>query len=403
MKNLLSVSLLILLMSVSMAQQHVQWRGEHRDGIYPGEGLLESWPEGGPELVWYYEGIGDGHSSATVTEDAIYTSGMLDGMGHVFAFDHKGSLLWKTAYGKEWDESWNGVRTTPMLYDGKLFIMSSFGRLVRLDASNGSTDWTIDLHERYDGRNIKWGVTENLLLEDGKLFVTLGGEQNNVIALDPDTGEMIWSCPGNGEISAYHSPAVFDHGGRAILVTQTQNSILGIDAATGGLLWSFEHINQWSVQPNTALYRDGLVYVVSGYGKGGVQLRLSADGSSITEVWRDENIDNQMGGVVLLGDRLYGSGQKNKKLFCLDWNTGEVLYSTSDVQRSTTIAAGGLLYCYDDRGTVALVKPGDGSFEVVGSFEVTRGENQHWAHLVIHDARLYVRHGNALMVYDIGK
>ena len=91
------------------------------------------------------------------------------------------------------------------------------------------------------------------------------------------------------------------------------------------------------------------------------------------------------------------------KLFCLDWKTGEELFKTSEIQRGNTIFADGMLYCYDERGKVALVKPEQDGFNVTGSFPVAFGENQHWAHLVIHNKRLYVRHGDFLMVYDIAE
>jgi len=181
----------------------------------------------------------------------------------------------------------------------------------------------------------------------------------------------------------------------------TQNSILGIDATDGKLLWSFGHENQWSVHPNTPVYSDGYIYCVSGYGKGGVMLKLSADGSSVKKVWFDEELDNQMGGVVLVDGRLYGAGHHSRKLFCLDWNTGEELFSTKKIQRGNTIFADGLLYCYDEKGNVNLVRPGENNFEIVSSFEVPYGKSQHWAHLVIHNKRLYIRHGTSLMVYSI--
>ena len=403
MRNLFLSALIIGFVGIGYAQDMVQWRGDNRDGKYMETGLLKAWPENGPELIWHYEGIGDGHASAAVTETKVYTAGMPDDKGCVFAFDHDGNLLWKTEYGKSWTDNWNGVRSTPMIHKGNLYIMSAFGKLVCMDAENGSIKWSIDLMEKYDGINIRWGVTENLLLDDGKLFVTLGGPDANVIALDPADGELIWKCAGNGEISAYNSPAVFSHGGKKILVTQTEKSILGIDAGTGQLLWSHEHINEWAVHPNTALYQDGYIYVVSGYGKGGVQLKLSEDGSSITEVWSNSSLDNQMGGVILNDNRLYGAGHNNRKLFCLDWKTGEELFKTSEIQRGNTIFADGLLYCYDERGKVALIKPEQDGFNVMGSFPVPFGENQHWAHLVIHNKRLYVRHGDFLMVYSIAE
>jgi len=38
---------------------------------------------------------------------------------------------------------------------------------------------------------------------------------------------------------------------------------------------------------------------------------------------------------------------------------------------------------------------------MISSFEVTKGTAEHWAHPSISDGRLYLRHGNAMMVYNI--
>jgi len=403
MRNTLLLICALGFITAVTAQDHVQWRGDHRDGKYSETGLLEKWPENGPELLWHFEGLGDGHASAAVTVEKVYTSGNLGDLGYMFAFDHEGTLLWKSEIGKSWTESWNGTRTTPLIYMGKIYIMSAYGKLVCMDEGHGREIWSIDLMKKYQGRNIRWGITENLLIDDNRLYITLGGENANVIALNPESGDLIWKSTGNGEKSAYNSPAIFDFKDKRILATMTEHSILGIDASNGDLLWRYEHKNEWSVHPNTPLFHDGYLFCVSGYGKGSVLLRLSEDGNSISKVWENPTLDNQMGGVILLYGRLYGTGHKNRKLICLDWKTGEELFFTKTIQRGNTIFAAGMLYCYDERGDVSLVKPEANGFNVISSFEVPYGANQHWAHLVIHNKRLYVRHGDALMVYSIAE
>ncbi len=341
MKRLLSLLLLVNLSLIIIAQESVQWRGENRDGKYNETGLLKAWPENGPTLLWHFDDLGDGHSSAAATADKIYTAGTLDEKGYVFALSHEGKLIWKSEIGKSWTDSWNGVRTTPLVIKDKLYIISSFGKLVCMNTKDGEIIWSVDVFETYNGRNIKWGITENLLVDGDKIFITAGGVESNVIALNRNNGELIWKCAGNGEKSAYNSPALIIHNNRKILVTQTENSILGIDPINGKLLWSYEHINEWSVHPNTPLYHNGFVYVVSGYGCGGVLLKLSDDGNTVSKVWTNTSLDNQMGGVIYLDGRLYGAGHNNRKLICLDWETGEELFFTKSMQRGNTIYADG--------------------------------------------------------------
>jgi len=385
------------------SQEIAQWRGDNRDGIYYETGLLKKWPAKGPKLLWHFDKLGEGHSSAAVTKNRVYTAGTSGSNGFVIALDHSGKTIWKVDYGKEWMDSWNGVRSTPLIVGDKLFIMSSYGVVVCMEASKGNILWKVNLFSDYDGRNIQWGVTENLLIDGNNLICTPGGVSANVIALNKNTGKLVWKSKGMGEKSAYCSPALIKHGGKKIVVTQTESHILGIDAGSGKLLWKHNQPNRYSVHANTPLYNNGQLYCVSGYGKGSVMLQLSADGKSVKELWRSKTHDNRMGGFVLYKGKVYGSGDFNKTWVCLDWKTGKELFSEKILRNGNIILADNMLYCYGEGGNVALVEPRADKFNVVGKFKVPYGQKQHWAHLVIADTKLYVRHGTSLMVYNIKK
>ena len=396
------LSLLLLISNLQIFSQEIsQWRGQNRDGIYQETGLLKQWPAQGPKLLWHFDKLGDGHASAAVIKNGVYTAGTSGSNGFVIAFDHSGKTKWKTEYGKEWMESWEGVRTTPLLVGDKLFIMSGYGLVVCMDANKGTILWKADLHTDYDGKNIQWGVTENLLVDGDKLICTPGGKDANVIALNKNTGKLIWKSKGAGEKSAYCSPALIKHGGKKIVVTQTASHILGIDVSNGKLLWKHHQPNKYSVHANTPLYNNGQLYCVSGYGQGSVMLKLSKDGNSVSELWRSKTHDNRMGGFVLYKGKIYGSGDKSRTWVCLDWKTGKELFTEKILKNGNIILADNMLYCYGDGGNVALVEPRADKFNVVSKFKVPYGEKQHWAHLVIADKKLYVRHGTSLMVYSI--
>ena len=402
MKRILLLSGLTCMIVVNLfAQETAQWRGPDRDGIYNDTGLLKKWPEAGPALLWHFDGLGEGHSSAAVTSDRIYTAGTLEGIGYLFCFDLTGKLVWKVHYGEEWTESWPGVRSTPLIHNGKIYQLSGFGKLVCRKAENGDFIWSVDVLKEYQGPNIKWGVTENLLIDGNKLFCTVGGAEANIVALDPETGKLIWKSSGKGEASAYGSPALIKLEKKHILVTHTASSILGIDTENGKLLWSVDQPNKYSVHANTPLYHEGFLYCVSGYGKGGVMLKVSDDGNSVKEIWRNTLVDNRMGGFVLVNGKIFGSDDAGKAWYCLDWKTGTNMYAEKITGRGNIIFADGMLYLYGDNGEIVLAEPLTNSFKKVSSFKVPYGADQHWAHLVTGNGRLFVRHGTSLMVYDL--
>ncbi len=191
-------------------------------------------------------------------------------------------------------------------------------------------------------------MTENLVSDGNKLFCTVGGEESNVVAFDKNTGKVIWKSTGKGEISAYNSPLIINHGGQKVFVTMTQSFIMGLDVETGKMLWDFSHPNKYAVHANTPLFKDGMLYCVSGYGKGGVMLKLSSDAKSVSEVWRNDSLDNKMGEVILHNGTIYGSGDFNKKWYALDWQTGKQLHSSKMLKIGNIIFADNMLYCYDE-------------------------------------------------------
>ena len=184
----------------------------------------------------------------------------------------------------------------------------------------------------------------------------------------------------------------------------TEKSIIGLDAGNGKMLWRQEWINTYAVHANTPLYNDGYIYCSSGYGAGGVMLKLVADGSKVEQTWKDPMLDSRMGGMVLLNGKIYGLGDKTKGLHSIDWKTGkELAVERFNGKFGSIISAEGLLYTYDESGEVMLVEPTATGYTKLSGFKVPFGTAQHWAHPVIVNGRLYIRHGNSLMVYSIKK
>jgi outer membrane protein assembly factor BamB len=246
-----------------------------------------------------------------------------------------------------------------------------------------------------------WGVNESPLIVGEKIFMTPGGVKNNMVALNKHTGELIWSSPGMGEPSTYCSPQFIDGYAVPMIVTNTNEHIVAINANTGEMLWTHRQTNQNNIHPNTPLYSDGMILSTTGYGGGTVMLRLTNNGRAVEEVWKNSEVDCQMGGIVKVGNHVYATGHKNRNWFCADWNTGEIKYRDRRLAGSNVIYADGMLYLYSDKGEMHLVKPNPDRLEIVSTFNITLGTDQHWAHTVIHNGVLYIRHGNALMAYNI--
>jgi len=396
--------IIIALCSVLLlnAQKNWQWRGEGRNGIYNETGLLNQWAAEGPELQWKYEGLGEGHTSVAIANEKVYATGLHGEKLVLYVFDLKGVLLIKKEIGNEWNKSYNGPRSSVCINEGKLYIFTALGKLMCLDENTLNEVWAKELFSDFDGANINWGTCECPLIIGDKIIATPGGKKFNIVALNKNTGALIWSSPGEGTATAYCSPQYISDQSIPIVVTCTSDFIVALNADTGDKLWSFPQTNKHNIHPNTPLYSNNMIYSTTGYGAGSVMLRLTNGGKSVEQVWKTE-ADTQLGGAVKIGDYIYSSGHNNRFWFCTDWNTGEIKYKVRDLAPCNVISAEGMLYCYSEKGEVSLVKPNPEQLELAGQFKVTLGTEQHWSHPVIHNGVLYVRHGDALMAYNIKK
>ena len=191
----------ILVVAACSAQEPTRWRGPQGNGIYPDKGLSKEWPAGGPEILWSFEELGQGHSSAVIQGENLYTTGMIDKTGYLFKFDLEGNLIYRKQYGPEFWESWPGTRGSPVIAGDRVYIVSGFGQLYCLKESDGSIAWDADLVNDYQGDTIMWGYNETVVIDGEILYCTPGGKRNCIIALNRHTGKLIWSSAGKGELS----------------------------------------------------------------------------------------------------------------------------------------------------------------------------------------------------------
>ena len=393
------------------------FRGTGRTAVAPDTDLLESWPADGPRLVWETKGAGRGYASPVIVGTRIYTLG--DGLStaddkdeYLTCFDRAtGRPLWKTKTGQPWNdgkESWQSSRSTPTVDGDMVYVITPFGTLVACKAADGAEVFRVDLKERFGGKKgDAWGYSESVLIDGDRLLCTPGGEQAAIVALDKKTGADLWSCPIPGLRGAGHSSIVISEvKGRRIYVQTTASGPVGVDAATGRLLWSYPIDQTVAVIP-TPIIRDDLVFFSAGYRRGGALLRQVPDGDGVkVEELYGLNVDlaNKHGGVVLVGDHLYGDSDDKGIPFCADLMTGAIAWKQrgSGKNSATVMAADGHIYIRYSDGTVSLVKADPAEYREVGSFKVPgSGDRPSWAHMVILDGLLYLREGDAILCYDI--
>ena len=380
----------------------IQWRND-RTGVYNETGLMKSWPQTGPELLWHFDELGKGYSSVSIDKDKLFVTGYTDGKGYLYVLDLTGKLLNKIEYGNEWDsDGYVGARSTVMHDNGKLYIVSGLMELFCYETSSLKLLWKKDYAKDYGAKNTAHGWNGPPLIVGEKLIIAPGGKEHHVVALNKSTGDMIWSSKGAtaNDMSGYATPIYINDQQVPQVVAMMSDHIIGVDISNGNLLWSYHHTNRFREHPNTPEYSNGMLLGMSDYGKGSVMLRLTNGGRDVEKVWENTDLSHKTGNTMKFGNYVYGSGEKTH-WHCVDWQTGKTVYSDRTLSVGCIIAAEGMLYCYGEKGEIALVKPNHQKFEIISIFPISLGTEQHWAHPVIYRGILYVRHGDSLMAYKI--
>ncbi len=412
MKNLLTLAILVPAISCTTQKPDItEWRGPGRTGIYNEQNLLKTWNDSGPAEILTIENIGNGYGSPIVTDENIFITGEIDSSAILHCFDHSGKSLWKTTLGKEWITDFPGSRSAPTLVDELIYVGTGKGNLYCIEKENGQIKWSKEFVKDFNGIYPMFGHSEAPVVYGDKVFWTAGGTDNNVVALDRFTGAFIWSNKGFSERSAYNQPNVIELPTRSIFVTFSAYHLMGLDCETGELLWSHEQDNtpldkrepgNGDTHCNTVIFDEGNIYYAEGDGNCGVKLKISENGSEIAEIWRNKDFNTYMGGIVKIDNILYGCAFSKNQLVSVDATTGQLTDSLR-IGRGVVIAADNMLYYYSDKGNMSLVSYRKGKLEEISAFKITKGTKEHFSHPVIHNGKLYLRHGNALMAYNIKK
>ena len=394
------------------------FRGPGRTAIAPDTGLLQSWPEAGPKLLWSAKGAGRGYSSLAIVDGRIYTMGDApstaeDDSEYLLCFDlQSGEQIWKTKTGPAWNNGqpdWQSSRCTPTIDGNRIYAITPHGKLISLD-TDGNELWRKDLKKDFGGKKADgWGYSESVLIDGDKLVCTPGGVKNTLVALNKQDGELIWSAVRPEDRGAGHASIVIaEVGGRRVYVQTTGSGALGVDAETGAVLWSYTIEKTTAVIP-TPIVRDDLVFFTAGYKRGGALLRQvpKGDGIDAEEIYPlNTKLSNKHGGIVLIGDHLYGDSDAQGIPFCADLMTGKEVWKSRGSGRGSAsmVAADGYLYIRFSNGIVALAKATPKGYKETGSFKIPgSGDRPSWSHPVIVDGKLYLREGDLIHCYSLQK
>ncbi len=385
-----------------------QWRGPNRDGLSAETALLKQWPKDGPPLLWKATGLGAGFSGVSIAGQRIFSMGDQTNGSHVLALNRAdGKILWSTKLGKAGAPGWGGFagpRATPTVDSGLVFTLGQYGEAICVNADDGKEVWHKHLTTDFGGPLMEWGFSESPLVDGDKVLFTPGGPKGTVVALNKQTGDLIWQSKDWTDNAHYSSIIVAEIDGVRQYIQLTDKSVAGLAPKDGKVLWKADRKGATAVIP-TPIYADGHVYVSSGYGIG-CNLFKVAKGSDFTatQVYANKVMVNHHGGVIKVGEHLYGHSD-SKGWTCQSFKSGEALWQDKErLGKGSLVYADGRLYCREEaeKGVVALLEATATGYVEKGRFAPPdRSGKKSWPHPVIAGGKLYLRDQDILLCYDV--
>lgn len=388
------------------------WRGPNRDDVNTETGLLKKWPEGGPKKLWTSTDAGLGYSGISVVGDVIYTMGS-DGTkeeNNDFVIAIKastGEKIWQTNIGKYLDNGWGGgPRSTPTIAGDVLVAISARGDVVCMGTADGAEKWKASLTDM-GGQVPNWGYCESALIDGDKVIVTPGGPDGTVACLNLADGKPVWRSTDLTEYAHYSSAINVTHFGKGQYIQLTEKKIFGLNPADGKVEWQHDFPGRVAVIP-TPIYKEGQVYVTAGYGAGCMLINVTPN-NQVEKIYENKVMKNHHGGVVLIGDHIYGHSD-DRGITCQDFATGKDVWSDGkkNDSKGAVVAADGMLYCLsENEGDCFLVEVTTEGYKEVSRFRLdpqTKQRNPQgrvWTHPVIANGKMYLRDQEIVVCYDI--
>ncbi|MBC8871368.1 MAG: PQQ-binding-like beta-propeller repeat protein [Planctomycetes bacterium] len=419
-----------------------QYLGPDRNSISQEKGLLRSWPENGPEVLWTVA-VGKGYGGPVVKDGKVYLLDRDDEVGDTLrCIDlSNGKELWSFAYDAPGSVMFPGSRSVPTVDGDHVYSCGHNGDVYCINLNTHKPVWKANVWTDFGGKPASggsggfrsrgpdsfpiWAITQCPLAYGDLLIIASQAPNAGVVAYDKLTGDVKWKTPNLGNES-YASPSVVKIDGKDHVVMvisstnpfgnrglpRTMGRVVGIEPLTGKILWEYK---QWECHisvPSAFDAGDNKVLVVGGYELGATMIKVEkrADGSyEATELFTTEEFGDQTKPPILHDGYFYaqfGTNRRRDGLCCMNMD-GEIMWKTNrdpSFNKGSMILVDGLILATDGERALYLIDPDPSEFKPLASVELLGeggnsggiggrigGRTQNWAPIALSEGKLLVR------------
>jgi outer membrane protein assembly factor BamB len=423
--------LFIFIMNVN-AQDWPQFLGPDRNSHSDQKGIMRTWPENGPEVLWSVN-VGIGFGGPAVKSGKVYLLDRYDEVGDSLrVFDlADGKELWSFGYSSPGSVSFPGSRGVPTIDKNFVYTVGQNGELYCIDINMRKPVWNKNIWKDFGGGEVPtWAIAQSPLIYGDLLIVASQAPEAGVVAYDKLTGDVKWKTSPIGNIS-YVSPSLakIDGDDHVVMITGSSRSpgsdgkVVGIEPLTGRLLWEYSEWNCAISIPSAVDAGENRLLITGGYALGATMIKVNKNENGryfTTELFTTEEFGDQTKTPLMHNGYFYaqyGTNNRRDGLVCMDMN-GEIMWNTRrspDFNKGSMVLADGLILATDGQNTLYLIEPDPSEYRQIASVEILREDvlegdpaaaragapTQNWAPVALADGRLLIRNQSRMLCVQV--
>jgi outer membrane protein assembly factor BamB len=381
-----------------------QWRGPRRDGTLTAFTEPKTWPDSLTQR-WKIT-VGEGYATPILVGNRVYQFSRQGENEILRAIDaESGKVIWEKSYAAPFEMTSGtkrhgpGPKSTPTYADGRIFTLGMSSIVTAWDAATGKELWRIPAGPLQP----QFHTAMSPLVDRNQMFLHLGGDKQGTLnSFDPATGKVRWSWTGDGP--AYGSPIIADLGGTRHLMLFSQQNFIAVNPETGALLWSVPFESRSTTNSITPMVY-GNTIIVSGQGKPlTAYIVANKGGKWVADLaWENPAIQMSFSNPVLIGDAIFSMSPLNSgQFFWADAKTGKTLWLSEPRQggNAAITRSGDLLFVLKDTGELMVGKATPGvAFTPSKTYTVATSAT--WAPPVISGNRIFVKDVETLALWTL--
>jgi len=391
--------ILCLCATVTLAADWPNFFGPTRNGIAPDTGLNKDWKARPPQVLWQVTMGDNGYAGPSVADGKVF---IIDRAGDNDVVRclrlQDGQEVWACTYQEGGGDNYGFARSTPSYAAGKLYTLSRLGILCCIDVATGKILWSKALMREFGGKPPQWNYTSSPLVDGDKVIVQSGSPQGNVIALNKDTGAVVWVSD-NMDSAGYATPTIATILGQRQYVMATGKRVIGVHPDTGQALWGFNWTTKYDVNASQPIVEGNYVFITSGYGSGCGLVEITAQGAQPR--WQNMDISAHFSSPIFYNGYLYSNSDSGGgSLVCMSPQQGQVAWRQGGFEKGGLLIADGVIIaCVGNTGDVVMAKADPAGYQELGRIKPLGGQS--WTAPILADGKLIVRNKQALACVDL--